>query len=747
MATSQYVGPKYGEKGAQMRIYPQRHQAPKALQRAMGNDKMCMEMCPSPGLHLDKLGDRADPLPPERKKMYQKKKARVQAARAKAIRSLERGIKSPRKTVAKRKPLPIENTTPPPEQPPPLMTVFPSAPPPPALSASQNETSIDSRAQSPILPRFTFSYSVPSVTLDSCHPTGTASTGPELVYKPPQTAKNDLTENALNATSFEFYAGPQSRHASDLALSHSPSPNSTPSLESDRGTPSTVESPRSSGTWIDGPTPTPQSPSTPEQLDCRLSVPQRDVDSEELFNEVYQSFFIPRSSWNRQSPTLELEHGHMNPQSVIPETPHKARNTVQHIPDRLDRPTPPQPATMSHPDLRTRDLMPTTTTTWTSTPQGSHSQPRHLHVPATTPSGMVHDHQRRGPAGKGAAGATGTPGVHRLERGTFGRQHAPPPYPSHFTRVAAGHTRLNHSLATPESPVAAQSAGCGTTPSIAGAVARQAQVRHHDGSAILDHAPHNNPHHLSMRTSPSHVHSVHANSVPLACTTPVPPVNSITQHQFGAPNTTRTQRSQPMRTSKSAYSELAHALVDPHSIAPLVEQAGIGERVGHGHLYSAQVGSGAIGSSRTSAPEPLAHWQIDPPIASHPILDHPLIGPGTNVMVAPSTSRAQATHDDDMARTLGGCFEECEPFSTNIMACLLGTHFANRQRSDETYLEASWAGSQSEVTQQLLTTPTCQEAQCRIHHPYPPSTGPSSTSGFTSAPMQGASDWRTLSLA
>ncbi|PIL25284.1 hypothetical protein GSI_13173 [Ganoderma sinense ZZ0214-1] len=729
MATSQYVGPKYGEKGAQMRIYPQRHQAPKALQRAMGNDKMCMEMCPSPGLHLDKLGDRADPLPPERKKMYEKKKARVQAARAKAIRSQKGGIKSPRKTVAKRKPLPIENTTPPPEQPPPLMTVFPSAPPPPApqLSASQSDTSIDSRAQSPILPRLTFSYSVPSVTLDSCHPTGTASTGPELVYKPRQTGKDVMTENVLNATYFEFYVGPQSGHASDHVLSHhSPSPTSTQSLESDCGTPSTVESPRSLGTWVDGQTPTPRSPSTPEQVDRRPSVAQEDVDSEDLFNEVYQSFFVPRSSWSRPPPTLELEHGDMNPQSVVPETPHVARTTVQHIPDRHYYPPQPQPATRSPPDLRTRDSMPKATAVGT---------PEHLYVPAAATSGVVPGHQQLGTAGKDAASATGSPGVRRPERATFNRHHAPRPYPSHSDRVIAGHAHLNQSLASAENSAIIRSAGYGTLP-LAGALARQAQVGQPDGSAIGDHAPPDNARHLSTRSSSSHPHSVHTNSVPLACTITAPLVNSINHHQFGAPTMMSTQRSQPTRTSKSAYSELAHALIDDHSITALVEQAG----VGYVHPYAAQVGSGDIADPTMRTPRFFAwhaHPHSDLPIASQPILTDPT-GSGIDVAAVPGTSRTHATNNEDVTRTFEGRLEECEPFCPDIMAPPLGMDFATRQDLDETHLGEPSAGSQSDLRQQFLTASTWQDAYCKIFYPYSHlPTGPSFD--FTPASMQGLS--------
>ena len=59
--------------------YPHRHCRP----------TRCMEFCPSPGLHVDHLGKQADPLPPELKENYQKKKAREQTAKAEALRLQE----------------------------------------------------------------------------------------------------------------------------------------------------------------------------------------------------------------------------------------------------------------------------------------------------------------------------------------------------------------------------------------------------------------------------------------------------------------------------------------------------------------------------------------------------------------------------------------------------------------------------------------------------------------------------------
>ena len=62
-----------------------------------------MEMCPSSGLHLDKLGERADPLPPKRKRRYEQQKARTKAVKAGAIQSRKHQVEGRRKTVKKRK--------------------------------------------------------------------------------------------------------------------------------------------------------------------------------------------------------------------------------------------------------------------------------------------------------------------------------------------------------------------------------------------------------------------------------------------------------------------------------------------------------------------------------------------------------------------------------------------------------------------------------------------------------------------
>ena len=93
-----------------------------ALQRAIGNDEkvsihvfifsfpasnkaasQCMEFCPSPGLHVDHLGEQADPLPPELKENYQKKKAREQTAKAEALRLQEGQVEGSNDSQPKKK--------------------------------------------------------------------------------------------------------------------------------------------------------------------------------------------------------------------------------------------------------------------------------------------------------------------------------------------------------------------------------------------------------------------------------------------------------------------------------------------------------------------------------------------------------------------------------------------------------------------------------------------------------------------
>ena len=244
----------------------------------------------------------------------------------------------------------MQNTTPPPEQPPPVLITFRSVPLPPApqLATSENGTPIDAlTVRSPVPPgrRYTSSHSMPPVTLRSCHSAGASSVAPELDYQPPRTANG-----IFNATFLEFYARSPSGHSSGLALGHGPSPISTPSLQSDGGTPSTVESPRSPrslGTWADGPTPTPQSPSLPEQHNRMPLAAKEDTDSEDIFNAVYQSYFIPRSSWRRPPSTLAVEQGHSGTQSlsIVPET----RSYYSY---------PSQPATMSPSNVRARVAKP-----------------------------------------------------------------------------------------------------------------------------------------------------------------------------------------------------------------------------------------------------------------------------------------------------------------------------------------------------------------------------------------------------
>ncbi|PIL25282.1 hypothetical protein GSI_13171 [Ganoderma sinense ZZ0214-1] len=630
-----------------------------------------MEMCPSPGLHVDKLGDSADPLPPERKRTYEKKKARIQAARVAAIRSKKDRVEGRRKTVAK-KPSQVKNTTPPPEQPPPLLTVFPMAPAPPVPHLPTAQSTPPDRE-----PRASSSF-----LSSSCYATRPASADVDETYQPPPTAKNDQKQNALDSTySFEFYATSQTGHATPT---HIRSSASMPSLESDRGTPSTVQSP--------------PSPYPVAEREGRASAEEEDVDSEELFNTVYQSFFIPRSSWSPPWPALEQAYA--TAPSVVPKTAHAPCDLMKPVPYFLPYPPPSQPAFMDLLGAHARDSKTIRTAVRTSTHQGGHSG--HSYVPAATTSSVIQSQQRRGHPKKGASRTTGTSGVRRLEHATLDRQRAPRPYSSHPHGVAARHAYLNRSLATPESSAAAGRTDYEVTSPITAVGTRQAQVQQPDGSAIGAHPPHDNARHLSTRSSSSHAHTIHTSSVSPAGMTSAPLVDSVNQHRHRS-NVPRTmdapKRPQPPRTSISAYSELAHALVDQPSVALPTMQAGVCAGTVHASLYAPQVRSGAIASPTMNAPGTLAynaHWpQNDLLIASHPAL----ASSGIDAAAMPNTSRAHVTNDG-MARTFEALFEECEPF----MVPLLGMDFATRQSLDGTYLGEPSAGSQSDLRQQFLTT-------------------------------------------
>ncbi|PIL25308.1 hypothetical protein GSI_13197 [Ganoderma sinense ZZ0214-1] len=658
MDTSKSTGPKYGEKGARMKNYRQRHQAPMALQRAMGNDRMCMEMCPSPGLHVDKLGDRADPLPPERKRRYEKKKARVQAVNAGDIQSRHNQIKGPRKMAAK-KPLAVKNTTPPPEQPPPFLTVFPAAPPPPVphLPTTQSAASDDRRASSsPFLPEHALAPSTSPWLTVSRYSTDPACAD---IDAPPMTVKNDQRQNTLDAMCFEFSAAPEPKNTT---LSNVWSPTSTPSLESDCGTPSAVQSPPTLGTsWAEGAqTTTPPSSYTVVELDHRASAEQEDA-SEVLFNEVYQSFFIPRSSWTHPPPTPGLEQEHRDVSSVVPKTRHPSWDAVPRMPDLLFHIPPSQPTTMDPPVLCTRD----------SPYQGRDSGNRYM--PATASSRASRAPRSHGPASRGASSTTGAPAprVRRHIRATFDPRHAPRPYPSRSDQSAAGHAHLSHySLAVAEHSVVPRCAVYGGMPPITAIKEPQAQLRQYGGFASLAHAPQDDARHLSTRSLSSHAHTIHTSSIPPTGTASAP-------------------------------------LLDEPSIAPPIMQAGIGATTVptvHASLYPPQVWSGAIASSTTNVAGILAcnaHWQNHLPTASHLVP----ASPGIDTAVLPGTSHAHAAKNDTMARTFGGRFEG-ELFRLNITVPLLGMDLAIGQSLDGTYLVESSTGSQSDLHQQLLTTST-----------------------------------------
>ncbi|KAM5544260.1 hypothetical protein V8D89_001920 [Ganoderma adspersum] len=146
------------------------------------------------------------------------------------------------------------------------------------------------------------------------------------------------------------------------------------------------------------------------------------------------------------------------------------------------------------------------------------------------------------------------------------RPRVPRPYNSDSSTHSRGGVFLDSSIppamVEPVAPINREqwealemAATAGVTEPIAAATHQaQAQVWQHDGSATQAHAPHDNARHLWTGTS--NVHPVHTSSTPLAYTTSAP-----------------FQRPQSARISTSVYSELAHVLVEDHSIAPSAAQA------------------------------------------------------------------------------------------------------------------------------------------------------------------------------
>ncbi|KAI1788113.1 hypothetical protein LXA43DRAFT_1184031 [Ganoderma leucocontextum] len=345
-----------------------------------------------------------------------------------------------------------------------------------------------------------------------------------------------------------------------LALSHGPyavdnnmyttNPVTTPSLESYRGSP---------GTWAESPAPSMTPPSS--YTAAQLSAAQGSARSEDHFHAVYHGFSVRRSSGGHESPLPALGEDQTNAASVVHYTAHESWNTMASMPDHVLYPLPSPPMVMNSPDLRMHD-----STGTTSTDQAGY--------------------QRREPAGR------------------VNYQHAQGPYPSHSDGSIAGHTRLSQSFATAQLSAVAGYARDVVAPPLAAAASHQ--VQQHDVSVIHAHTPHNNGHHVSTRSSPSYAHAGHVDSTPMAYTISAPLVNLFNQLSLGAPTTTNVQQQvQSTRASISAYSELAHALVDHHAMAT---QAGTAQGGIDAPLSSSQVEASTTGSPLTSGPRSLA-WQ------------------------------------------------------------------------------------------------------------------------------------------
>ncbi|KAM5544252.1 hypothetical protein V8D89_001912 [Ganoderma adspersum] len=413
------------------------------------------------------------------------------------------------------------------------------------------------------------------------------------------------------------------------------------------------------------------------------------------------------SSGSHTLPAVAVEKRHMNTPFVALKTPHaESWSTVVDMRDPLPHPPPSQ--TMNPSSLRMRDSTTMGTVSWTATGQGLH--PRHLYVPTTT-SGALRGRQWHGPEGKdpeSTTGVQGTCGPVRAMRATF-YQHSPSPYPSRSYRTAAGHANLSCSPETAESSADAQCTGYGITPSIAATGAHQAQVWQYGRTAIWTREPHDNVQVLSTRTSLSHAHAVHTDPALNTSMTSAALVDSANQHQFSAPTaataTNSQQRSQSACTSTSGYSELAHALVDHHSVALPPTQAVVGAATIPAPLYVPQAQSGAIASPTTRTPGPLAwhaYWQNDLPVAPRSILR---CTPAGLVVDATAVS-------GDMVPILH------RPPSRDTMAFLRGTNVMNRQAPHETHFEASTPASRNDPLQEPPTTSTWQGAPSELYDTY-----------------------------
>lgn len=387
----------------------------------------------------------------------------------------------------------------------------------------------------------------------------------------------------------------------------------------------------------------------------------------------------------------------------------------------------PPPQTMNRPNLGMRDPSAMGTAIRASIHQERHSgRPP---APVTAASGALRGRQWHGPAIQGPESTTGAQRACGPVRATGATLHqrAMCPYPSHSHQFALSNAHLTHPPTTAESSAVARRV-CYGMPPIAAIGVHQAQVRQQSGAPMM-YALHDNAHVLFATTSPSHAHAYHAHHPPVTHMTPTALVNSGSQNEFSTPTMSTTmnvqQRSRATHTSGSAYSELAHALVDPHSIASPAApftSASIGAVVVHPPLYAAQAKRSGTASRMASVHGSLAwnaYEQNGLHAAPHQVLNYPSTEPVVNVAVAPSTSRARANSNRQCtASTFEGRFEYCGPFRQNIIAPpAFGVDVSQGQGTDETYLEAPTFASGNNLHHQLQIASTWQKAHltCMTH--------------------------------
>ena len=521
---------------------------------------------------------------------------------------------------------------------------------------------------------------------DSRHSTRKTDMVPDGIYQPPSTRTDIQEQKLLTVTSSEFQARTQAGHITALPPSHAPSPLSTPSLSSDHGTPSTIHSPISPEAGAGAPIPTTTfSSSNKMQLDGGVTEARESADCGDLYHENYRN----------------LEQGHTNTPSVVPKTLRPPRITVESMPGHVPHPTATPSASMNPLDSRLRDSMARARRT------SAHREDRsgHLCVPATTASGALRDHQWRELAWRGASSTTIAPrvcGPVRPTRATFGHQRNLRAYPSHTT---TNHAHLNLSLVGTQSPAVSRYAGYGVTqPIVATTHQAQAQARQYDGSITQVHSPHENVRHLWTGTS--NVYPIPSSPTPPTYMTRAHLTNPVDQQRFSNPTKMNAQqRSRPARTCVSTYSELTHALVDHHSVAPQAAQDDVAAATVHALLHTPQIRSGADSSPTTSVHRslaPHARWQNSLLVTPQSISNHLQTGPVLDAVVAPGTSGAQTTGNNQYtARTFEGRFEESVPLWPDIIAPLFRTDFANGQGPNETHPEVSSISPWSDLQQRL----------------------------------------------